>query len=102
MEELDDIMYVQAHGRYVYKVHIYNLLNMRSKRQWYQEVKLLSETVEGFAEKYEPFRLKNRVSIAVAKIIIETILEQCGDEITLKFIFQPSNNSSVTQTGESA
>ncbi|NRB54263.1 MAG: hypothetical protein HRU41_41835 [Saprospiraceae bacterium] len=80
---------ITAHGSYVYKAVIREVLGISSRRHYTQEINMLKREVEGFEIKYREGSNLVKVRLSVAIIIIQTILSrETGKDIEVEPIFQ--------------
>lgn len=77
---------LSAYGSFVFKQDIRQVLNIRSLRNWQEEIALLTVTMnECFAQEIKQYRRSKKIPVDLARKIILTILERSGEEVELRF-----------------
>ena len=77
---------IECFGSHVYKQDVRRILNIPNHMVWLEEIELLKKEYQDFAEFYQSNARRKRLSIPLARTIIERIFGKTGEEI--KVIFQ--------------
>lgn len=82
---------IEAHGSYVYKSVLREVLSISTSRHYMEEIKLLKQEIEGFDKQYQEGSNLVKVRLNIAITIIQTILSrETGLEIKVEPVY-PSN-----------
>lgn len=76
------VVELRAHGSWVYKYHIREVLSLQRSDQYLEEIELLKRDLPDFAATYKANSKKDRVRVEVARVIVGTILGRAfGTEV---------------------
>lgn len=81
------LIVLKAQGSFVFKDDIRQALSIPHTSAWRDEINLMQRTVEDFDSQYHQYKQSKRIPTELARLIIETILQRCGDTFELKFSY---------------
>lgn len=80
---------IEAHGSYVYKSVLREVLSITTSRHYMEEIELLKQEIEGFDQQYQEGSNLVKVRLNIAITIIQTILSrETGLEIRVEPVYQ--------------
>ena len=82
------IIKIEAHGSYVYKSVLREVLSITTSRHYMEEIELLKLEIEGFDQQYQEGSNLVKVRLNIAITIIQTILSrETGLEIRVEPVY---------------